>query len=385
GRGESVTPRRGRWSSIVVAVQMALVFVLTVAGSLVIGSLWWAFRQDPGFSPGQTAVVDLSAGAGTLAERNDRFRIAVARLRELPGVTHVGVVAGPFLRRGWRVPPLNDPALRREQLVTVGGDFFEMLGLGAIEGRLPTPQELSSSAPVAVVSDRIARRMWPGETAVGRVLAGSSFQYQVIGVVPDARFSGLDDSSRGQIYWPIGSGLGSTILVAGATPGDETLRRVLEAIRAAGPASGVTRATTVDRTFTELLRRRLFVAWFYGLFAASALVIVGVGILGLVAMSTAARTREIGIRSSLGATGDRLVRGLVAEQLAPVAAGLAMGGVIAAWAVTYLRSTLYEFSIYDTRLWSIAAAALLLTATVGALIPAVRAARIDPVRALRTD
>jgi putative ABC transport system permease protein len=135
----------------------------------------------------------------------------------------------------------------------------------------------------------------------------------------------------------------------------------------------------------DSIRVRRLQSWLFGAFAVSGLVLTGVGLFGFVAMTTARRTREVGIRMALGATRDRLVRGLVREQLTPVVLGLALGGVLAAWLVRFLEAYLYELSAYDLRIWSVALTVVLVTALAGALIPAWRASRVDPVRALRVE
>jgi len=123
----------------------------------------------------------------------------------------------------------------------------------------------------------------------------------------------------------------------------------------------------------------------FGTFAAVSLVVVGVGILGLLAMSTARRTREVGIRCALGSTPAAVAGLLLREQLRPVIAGVAVGGAAAVWAVQFVESYLYELSPGDPRIWATAVLLILATAGVGALIPAVRASRVDPLKALRVD
>jgi ABC-type antimicrobial peptide transport system permease subunit len=117
----------------------------------------------------------------------------------------------------------------------------------------------------------------------------------------------------------------------------------------------------------------------------ASLLVAAAGILGLVAMTTARRTREMGVRLALGATPDGLRRLLLREQLGPVAAGVVAGGAAAAWAVRFIGSFLYELSAYDVRVWAIAAGVVLVAAAAGTLVPASRLGRIDPVAALRAD
>src|SRR5262249_40346329 len=156
-------------------------------------------------------------------------------------------------------------------------------------------------------------------------------------------------------------------------------------IRSLGPPVGVPRAVTLREAYGRALQSRTFYAWFFGGFAACALVIVAVGILGLLAMTSAMRTPEVGLRLALGATAVGLVGLLGGEQLRAVAVGLAAGAVVAAWAVRFMKGYLYEFTAYDARIWAIVIVTILATASLGAVLPAWRASRVDPVTALRVD
>ena len=389
GRGLSVTPRRGPWTFLVVATQVALTLALAIGGTLLVASLWWARQQDPGFQADRAALVELTLGGGTFADRRARFEHAFERVRSLSSVRELAVVDGPFLEPAYRPPPdgMLPAAPRRgwgEQVVAASGDFFEILGLRPIAGRLPTVAELAAGSPVAVVSETVARTHWPDQAALGQELPTRLLTYRVIGVVPDARFGGRDRANMAQIYWPL-QGVGTALLVRGPASGDAVLRDVLREIRAIGEPVGAIRATTFDAALADLLKSRRFDAWVYGAFAAASVVILTVGILGLVAMSTAARTREIGVRSALGASRQVLAHTLVREQLRPVWIGLGLGLLLAWWAAGIVRLSLYGFTRTDWRLWTLAVAVVLMTSIFGALIPALRASRVDPVQALRTD
>jgi putative ABC transport system permease protein len=389
GRNTSVTERRGWWAPSLVGFQIALAMVLTIGGTLLVGSLWWAWQQDPGFTPGEAVIVDVSLGNARGADRTALFETLLDRLRAQPGVRAVGLVGGPILRRSWVIPAIVRPSGAlpgREQSVGFGGDAFSILGIRPIEGRLFTPDEERSGAPVAVISESVARRFWPGQSAVGQVLqqrGQAPRPVTVVGVVRDARFSGPDDATYAQIYWPL-AGAGGSLLVLGDGSADRTLRLALGVIRAIGPIS-VTHAAAVIDDLGEPMRQRTFAAWLYGGVATSGLLIVGVGLIGFVAMSTTARTKEIGIRSALGATRVGLAAMIMREQLRAVAVGVLAGALAAVWATQYVQRSLYGFGPHDGRLWAIAAGTIFLVALVGSLIPAWRAVRVTPVQALRAD
>jgi ABC-type antimicrobial peptide transport system permease subunit len=133
------------------------------------------------------------------------------------------------------------------------------------------------------------------------------------------------------------------------------------------------------------IRPRRFNAWLFSSFGIAAVAIVGAGILGLVAMATGRRRQEIGIRMALGATRAGVVRQILGEQVMSVFIGLSVGGVTAAWLVKYVQSYLYKTPLYDAWSWGAAVALIVAIAFAGALIPSLRASRIDPLQTLRAE
>jgi hypothetical protein len=276
----------------------------------------------------------------------------------------------------------------------VSAGFYETLDLHAIEGRVPTDDELRAGAPLIVVSKLVARAFWPVGNAVGQMLVGVNHQpFTVVGVVPDVPWFAWDRDAP-MIYGPYvplatSPPFSNSLLLTfflrtgGSTRAviDASLRAMVEV----DPLVRPRRAAALDTLFRDSVVLRRMQSWLFGGFAATALVVVGVGILGLLAVSTARRTKEIGIRCALGATPDRVARQLVGEQFKSVAAGLVVGGLVAAWAVGFVRGYLYKLSVADPRIWGAAIALILTVACLGALLPAVRASRIDPVKALRTE
>jgi hypothetical protein len=272
----------------------------------------------------------------------------------------------------------------------VTADYYRILQPHLVAGRLPTDGELAGDAPVVVVGEGLAREYWPNRQAIGQILAAvwSDAAYTVIGVVKDVPWLSWD-SEAATAYGPYGplSTRASTVTlfvdVAGSP--EQVTRNVLRELDTIHPPVSVRRAGDLIDIFADTVRARRFQSWLFGGFAAASLVVVGIGILGLLAMSTARRTKEVGIRQALGATPPAIVGLLVREQLVPVVAGLASGAVIAAWAVTFVESYLYQITTSDPRVWGAAAAVMLATAGLGALVPSVRASAVDPTQALRAD
>jgi len=211
--------------------------------------------------------------------------------------------------------------------------------------------------------------------------------FTVIGVVKDVRWLAWDLESP-IIYAPYASVARYPWLTYFIRTDENTGRVIDDAIKAIEQTDRLARpnrAGTLDGIFRESVSLRRFQSWLFGGFAAAALVVVGVGIFGLLAMSTARRTREVGIRCALGATPNSVAALILREQAVAVVAGLVAGGAVAAWAVGFVKGYLYELTVTDPRIWLSAVGLILVTALVGALIPAVRASRVDPLKALRAE
>ena len=196
------------------------------------------------------------------------------------------------------------------------------------------------------------------------------------------------DTETASIYGPyalLSRGPFPTFLVRSQGRPGAVIPEVLRALEAPDLKVKARRAAMLDDLFVDSVRPRRFQAWLFGSFAAAGLAIVGVGILGLLAMATARRVKEVGIRHALGAAPIGIVGMLLREQLVPVVVGLAAGAAISAWAVALVEKYVYQITTHDARVWAAAAALIITTAAIGALVPAVRASRTNPVQALRLE
>jgi hypothetical protein len=260
-----------------------------------------------------------------------------------------------------------------------------------LDGRLPTDAEIETNAPVIVVTASLARRYWPDRRAVGQTLRArmGDGESAVIGVVQDVRFVALDTPSDGAIFAPLsltrrGSYGVQTFVAFDGDPGP-VLARVFSAIAEFESSGTPPQVRYVDEALVESVSPRRISALAAAAFAACALVLVAVGLFGLVAQTTGWRTREMGIRLALGSTPSRITRLVVREQLVAVAGGTLAGAALAAALARFVGSYLYGVTAYDARMWGAAIVVVVATAAVAALVPAVRASRVDPVQALRTE
>ena len=391
GRGAgAIVSRRAAGRMTFEAAQIALAVVLVLGGSLLVTSLIRAQGAPTGYDLTNTLYLDVRLGSGSTAATARALEL-LERVRAVPGVARAAMIDTILLgnmRRGSTLAPDTGVDSDVGELIPVSSAFFDLAGLRAVAGRLPTDQEIDSGALVAIVSERVAREYWPGQSAVGRILTSKAATVTVIGVVPDSRFQALDRVSSGEIYVPLTLGLwppSPTYLVSGQIDEPALFRGVVEAVRTFDAAAEIRRAQRVDEALADSIRRRRFQAWLFGLMAAAGLIVAGVGILGLTAAATSRRTREMGVRLALGSTRDRLLALLVREQLTPIGMGLLAGLAVSAWGARLAKSLLYELSEYDPAVWIGASVLVLLVAVAGILVPALRAASVDPVHALRVD
>ena len=228
---------------------------------------------------------------------------------------------------------------------------------------------------------------WPGRSAIGQVLRGEAHLFTVIGVVPDARLYALDRDSEGEIYVSATalSDTPRTLLIKPRVGSIVPLSDVTGMINGIWSDARVSRMVSMDEALGDSIRPRRFNAWLFGTFAVAALALLGTGMFALVASRTARRTREIGIRMTLGATRGAVIELLLKEEVNGVAAGLIAGCVASWWAVGLLRALVYKLSVYDLRVWATAILLILASAAIGVLVPAWLASRADPASALRVE
>jgi hypothetical protein len=375
---------------MLVAAQTGMAFVLVVGGALLVTSLWRVWQVDPGYDSDRLVVLEVAGLDRDFQARQSAVLQLTDELARLPGVEAAGVLGQTVLSGGWGVTTAGaaPEAERLEfQGLSVDHDLLQVLELTTLRGRLPIREEIARRDPLVLISERAATALWPGEDAMGLTLYLSRSAVTVIGVVRDVELSRLGDVPRtaGQVYHLGAGGREASVLLRTLAPPGTVLLAAIDLVRAKSQQFDLLRAGTMEQALADSIRQRRFSAWIYGGVAGSALVIVGVSILGLVAMVTSLRTHEMGVRIALGATRSSVVGLFLREQVLAVVLGLLAGGIAATWTVAGMRREVFGITTTDPIVWTATALVILTTASLGAILPALRAAAVDPVTALRVE
>ncbi len=396
----SAGPRRLTLRNGLVVAQIALSFVLLIGAGLFTRSLQKAQAIDPGFDTGPGALAwpmpELS-GYETPEEVEALYDDLERRLLDHPSVTHValadriplgsGVQTGGYLLPG--VPSQTPDGDHDIDNANVDVGYFDAMGVEITSGRAFTRDDLDTER-VVVVSEAFVDRYYPGQNLVGRTIqsAGSGDDLRIVGVAADTKVRTLGEAPRPYVYQLQGqnSFFGMQVVVKGRTTSEELVSITRTTLEDVDPELVLfEEVKTMNEHLALLLFPPRMAALLLTVFGGLALLLAGIGVYGVVSYAVSKRTRELGIRMSLGASAADIVRMAVGGGMRLVIVG-ALVGIALAGAVTWVASD-YLFGISSTDVVTFATIPLLLTlvALVAAWVPARRASRVDPVRALRME
>jgi predicted permease len=383
----------GMLRSTLVGVQVAVCMVLLIAAGLLIRGLYVAQMADPGFEmKGITQVRFDLPSQGYNDERAQAFQLEfMARIDALPGVDEAEQArVMPLGNQDEHtvVMPEGETQERPFQFNTVSPGFFAILGMPIVRGRTFTSAEAQSGAHVTVVTESTARRLWPGQDPIGKTLREEHDKqtYQLVGVVRDAQVSLLGSSDELFFYRPAGPAdqNGLQLLVHSNGAEAATANGIREAARALDPDLIVDVTKLADNLALWRTPSRI-VATLSGVLGALALLLAAIGVHGVVSYGVSQRTREIGIRMTLGAERGDVMRLALRQALRPVVIG-ALVGVIGCAAVSQVLSgVLYGIGAHDPIAFIGVPIFLLGIAFLASYVPARRASRVDPIEALRYE
>ncbi len=399
---DEVGPVRLRRFSLrngLVAFQMALSVVLLVGGGLFVRSLGAARDAELGFSARNAGIawIDLSLSDVPSSQYGALRNDLTARARALPGVaaatsaTHIpffGGASGGFYNIPGAAPP-TDGAGHNVPREEVDPAFFETLGIKIAAGRTFTDQDRPGAPLVAMVNETAANWFWPGESPLGRAFSpiGSTQSFRVVGVVGDTKIERLREPPKPLFYFPIAQRNDpDLILVArGQQPAVEIAGMLRQMIRNANPGLMIVQTLTMEDNIGVVLFPARMAALLLGLFGLLALTLATIGLYGVVNFSVSQRTREVGIRMSLGANAAGVLGMVLRGAMELVGIGGIVGLAVAVGLARLVRHILYGVGPWDPM--TIVGVPLLLAcvAVAAALIPARRASRVNPVQALKYD
>jgi predicted permease len=384
---------------LLVTGQLALSLVLLVAGALLLRALGAAGGIPPGFDPDRLAVLSFNLKLnGYTEEQAETFqRRMVEHLRGVAGVERVALVSRAPLgsdknMEGIRLPgqhgPHDEPAL--VDATHVEPDYFLALDVPILEGRGFNDSDREGTPGVLVVNEAMARRYWPGRSPLGERIFTEGFDkpsHEVVGVVRDYKVQELGEAPRPYLHFAWRQQKSRNTTVVARTTGPATL--VVPSLRQAVLGLEPAIVLTDEGTAAELLRLTLgptrVGATLLGSFGAVALLLAAIGLYGVVSYNVEQRTREVGLRMALGARVGDVLRMMLGQGMRLAVVGVVIGGLAAAAMARVLSSLLYGVSAVDPLAYGCAVAVLLAVALAANWLPARRAARIDPMKALRSE
>lgn len=387
--------RHGRLSNAMIAVQISLAFVLSVGMVLMSRSIARLSSVDSGFEGKNLMTFSVGAGRLNPQQRLQFTQDVLQRLRALPSIEGASTDSSmPTSQRGRSAPVSADaqPASGDEQMRAcihdVSTDYFRTLHLPVRRGRDFSPAELVGKARVAVVSENLARALWPTEDPINKVLTLVGQQYRVIGIVADMLQGSVRMEKPKHIFVPFDV----------PSPGPE-LKFVVRTESTASPVMGSVRAilreidptlplygeTTFASQMNASINQERFTATFLAVFSCISLLLVVIGVYGVVSYTVRRRTREIGVRMALGASRMSILTMTLTHGLILLVIGSVVG-IAGAWALTrFLTRYLYGVSRTDPVTFVSVTALVAAVSLLACLVPARRASRMDPMTALRSE
>jgi predicted permease len=409
GRGADTGGKHTR--SILVVAEVALSLILLVGAGLLMRTLWKLQSVDPGFNPQNvlTASLSLADKKFSTPQQTSLFYEQVRQqVKAVPGVTSAALVTslpfsgGSIQPVGLEGHPVVAMADQPEVPVRlISADYFRTMGIGILQGREFTDNDTSERPRVAVISEAMAKRFWPGERAIGKHVNLTFSQggpREIVGVVDNVKLRGLDvQEDLPTLYSPVSQfdypdpkfdefrSPSLSLVVRTSLAPKNLATAVTNAVHKVDAGTPVLDVLTMEELMASSLAPQRFNMFLLGTFAAVALLLATIGIYSVLAYSVQRRTPEIGIRIALGAQVSHVLRLVLGEGMGLVLAGVAFGIVGALALSRFLRSLLYGVGSDDIPTLLCVAALLSIVALGACYLPARRAMRIDPVVALRDE
>ena len=392
---------RSRLRSALVVSEIAVAALLLVGSGLLLRSFAQILAVDPGFRAENVLTMDISLPSSKYKEAPQIvafFDNLLGRIRSLPGNLSAGAIInlplgdggmnGDFHVQGRTFPP-NQLPVAEKSIVTA--DYFRAMGVRLLRGRLFTEQDGRDAHTVAIINESLARRLWPNQDPIGQRLdiglTEKTNWQEIVGVVADVKGEALDASTTSEIYVPHPQMPVSAMALVIRSASDPATLAAAVRLRVAevDKEQPIFNVRTMQEVVSNSLSGRRMSTILLAAFAGCAMLLASIGIYGVVSYWVAQRTCEIGIRSALGARQSDILRMVLGHGMLLAAAGTGIGLAASLVLTRFLATLLFGVSSHDVTTMASAAAALIGVALLACYIPARRAAKVDPLVALRFE
>ncbi len=392
---------------LLVASQLSLAIIMAIGAGIMLRTIDNLYHVDLGIRPDNVVTMRIYPSLAKFETQDSRvafWQDLEERVNELPGVVSAGAV--PFLPLGDDLPEwsylvegegaasIGDAPSAQVQQATPG--YLDALGLTLVRGRFFNQDDRSDTRPVAVVNEAMVQVHWAGQDPIGRRIKlypeGRPWM-EVVGVVRNVRDNAMDREARPRLYWPhaqapavAGWAMPNMALVVRARRDPmELIGSIRETVRTLDNMAPVTRVVTMDQVIAMSVGDIRFTTILLSIFGLVALFLASVGVYGVISSAVSQRTREIGLRMALGASGGRVIKQVLYGGIALTVGGVAIGLIGALLLSRVFQSLVFGISTTDPLTYGAVILVISATAVCASLFPACRAARLDPTEALRAE
>jgi predicted permease len=396
GHGASDGRKHSRLRSTLVVTEIALACVLLVGAGLLLRSFLRVLDVDLGFEPSRAAAISLDFDdRAKAATRAAKWQEIVERTSLIPGVEIAGISDNlPMSRnRSWGIAAKGEQKRNALDFVPVfvyivSPGYLKAMGMRLLEGRDISWHDIADNRSVVIINETVARRLWPGQSPIGRTALAGGTEAQVIGVIADVRESSAEDNAGAQMYLPATKQFGpegAYLVLRSKLPPTALARSVMITLRRINPGQPATEFKPIQTLVDHATSPRRFFVLLVGIFAGLGLLLASLGIYGVISYSVTRQRPEIGVRMALGATEARVQLNVIWRTMRLTLVGISVG-VVASLAVSRLIASLLFRTAPTDPLTFVGMVVLLgAVALLAGYLPARRASKIDPMIALRSN
>ena len=384
-------------------VEIALAMVLVAGAGLLVRSLLKMTSIDPGFSVAHVIKAQVSLPQYQYSKPQQWAGFSdqlLERVQAQPGLENSAMavplpMADGFVNLKFEIPDhgaLPPGVSETADYVSVSPKYFHLMGIALLQGRLFTPDESMTSPRVVIISESLARLYFRGENPLGKRMnfgfpPDGNISREIVGVVGSVRDSGLAQEPGPMMYVPFAQApfWGGNLVVKSPLPTESVVGTIRQVVAGIDRNLPITEVATMADVVNDSVAQPRFRTWLVGAFGVIALLLAAAGVFGVVSYSVASRTKEFGVRASLGASPGSIGKMILMEGLGLAAIGLAVGLAAALVLARFLKSQLYGVTAYDPLTFLAGMAVLLMVALAACYLPARRAMKVDPMVALRYE